>query len=439
MMSAASFQSGSVLDPAGPGVSALVEVASQFGTPAYAYQFDCVRARVDALRSAFGDLLGISYAVKANPNRALLARLAPLVDHLDVSSGGELLVAEDAGCDLGKCTFVGPGKADWEIELALELGCGLIVAESEAELVRTSALAAARRKTASVALRVNPEQLAKGFGVSMSKRPTPFGIDEEHIDSAVDLARSLEALELKGFHVYAGTQCLVEQSLAKNLTDTAAIFAGLAERHDLKPEAMIFGSGFGVPYHDKDTAINPEHIAREAAPALEALRESTMAPGGFMSLELGRYLIAEAGAYLTQVVHVKRTRGVEILILDGGMNHFLGASGNLGGVIKRNYPVHNLSHGDDGEQRGYDLAGPMCTNIDTLGRSVTLPVTQAGDLIAIGCGGAYGITASPMHFISHRPPREILITGAGEDASFEDISAAGTVVTPPRWDRLDRN
>ena len=415
----------------------LEQVAERFGTPAYAYFLEDIEARVHSLRDAFGDLMGISYAVKANPNREIVRRLRGLVDHLDVSSGGEILLGVEADWPPEAFTFVGPAKAEWELRLALETGCGLIVAESEEELRQIDALVADRGRAARVALRLNPLDLPEGFGVSMSRRPTVFGFDEEVAGEAVDLASSLPGLDLVGLHVYAGTQCLNDESIAENLVNTAELFARLIDEHGLAPTTLVFGSGFGIPYHDRDQAIDLGVIAQQAREPLERLASLIGPQGGRMHLELGRYLVGEAGHYLTRVIRVKETRGHSIIALDGGMNHHLAASGNLGGVIKRNYPIRNISRRGDaasgeGEPRAYDLAGPMCTNIDMLGRAASLPPTRPGDVIAIGSSGAYGPTASPVLFISHRPPREVLVS-AREPFAAQDITESGTLLNPIRF------
>ncbi|MDH3459132.1 MAG: type III PLP-dependent enzyme, partial [Gemmatimonadota bacterium] len=398
----------------------------------YVYFLEYIEARVRAVREAFGGLMGVSYAVKANPNREIVRRLHGLVDHLDVSSGGEILLGREAGWQPDVFTFVGPAKAEWELELALEAGCGLIVAESEEELKQIDMLASERGVRARVALRLNPLELPEGFGVSMSRRPTIFGFDEEVAGEAVEVAMGLPDVDLAGFHVYAGTQCLNNESIAENLVNTAELFGRLIREHGLHPSTLIFGSGFGIPYHDRDRAIDLEAIVRQTRGPLEQLASVLEPHGGRMHLELGRYIVGEAGHYLARVARIKETRGHSIIALDGGMNHHLAASGNLGGVIKRNYPIRNITRCTDegaGELRAYDLAGPMCTNIDMLGRAASLPPTRPGDVISIGASGAYGPTASPVLFISHRSPREVLVSTM-EPFEAHDITESGTLHTP---------
>ena len=418
----------------------LRQAAEQFGTPCFVYLLDHALARIDALRRAFSDRFHLSYSVKANPNRALLDKLRPGLESLDVSSGGELIAALEAGWSAEALTFVGPAKQDWELDLALARGCGCLVVESLDELRRLAKLAAARKQTAKVAVRVNPIDIPKGFGVAMANRATQFGIDEELLDKALEELKQLPQVHFAGFHIYAGAQCLNNESLCENFANYARIFREFSARHELRPQQLIFGSGFGIPYHPGEQPLDLAQVSQAVNPLLDQLRDDPATSAAKLVLELGRYLIGEAGYYLTSVVGAKSTRGREILILDGGMNHQLAASGHLGSVIRRNYPIFPLKPQPPDEQKiKYTLMGPLCTNIDMLGQNVELGPMQRGDLIAVGCSGAYGLTASPVHFITHRPPREILAESAGEKTILKEISADGTLGRPPAWPPQEEN
>lgn len=406
-----------------PGVRrALVDVATRHGTPAYVYDLAEIERRVARVRAVFDDLFEISYAVKANPNRELVARLRHVVDRLDLSSGGELAVAARAGWEPGRWSFVGPAKSTAELQLAVETGCGHVVAESLGEVMELSEIARERRAVVPVVLRVNPVDLPKGFGVSMARRATIFGIDEEEIDDTIDRVVALEAIELVGFHVYAGTQCLDADAVAENLGNIARLYGRLVRDHRLDVRHLIFGSGFGIPYHPGAEDLDLEAVAGGSLPTLRELR-SQLGDGVTFALEMGRYLVGPAGWYVAAIRRVKRTRGSVIVALDGGMHHHLAASGNLGGVLKRNYPIFSLT--GTGEPCTVDLAGPLCTNIDILGRGVELPSPQPGDLVAIGASGAYGPSTSPLGFISHPPPLELLAEDLSSTTAVTDVTAAG--------------
>ena len=256
----------------------------------------------------------------------------------------------------------------------------------------------------------------------MAGRPAQFGVDEEELADALAEIRRFENLDLVGFHIYSGTQCLFAESIAMNFEIFAQIFSRLADEFDLAPKRLVFGAGFGIPYHSGDEALDLTAVARRANPILDRLREEIRFRDSAFSLELGRYLVGESGTYLTRVVGVKQSRGTEFLILDGGMNHHLGACGHLGSVIHRNYPIFRVESEPAAEERTYDLVGPLCTSIDRIGHEVSLPATGVGDLLGVGASGAYGPTASPTAFIAHDPPKEILVETRDGKSHAEDVS-----------------
>jgi diaminopimelate decarboxylase len=404
-------------------IACLAAAAREHGTPCFVYFLDDIRERVNELKRAFGERFHLSYAVKSNPNPELLRRLREHVHLLDVSSGGELERGLRTGFPAEALTFSGPGKRNPELEAAVTHRIGGIIVESVGEATRLAEIAARRAETANVLVRISPSELPPGFGVRMSGKPTPFGIDEEEIDEALAEILALERIRLLGLHIYSGTQCLRPEAIAENIGIHARIFRGLAVRHDLTPELLVFGSGFGIPYHEDDVPLDVRLVAEKASPVLDALREDRRFRATRMVLEMGRYLVGEAGFFLTRVVSQKRSRGTDICICDGGMNHHLGACGHLGSVIPRNYRMFKVSEDPTpAASQEYDLAGPLCTSIDTLGRRVKLPRLEVSDVIAIRSSGAYGVSASPIHFIQHPPPRELLIEIVNGSPVTRDVS-----------------
>ncbi len=405
--------------------AALAKAARDFGTPCYVYLMDEVRERVDQTRSAFGGRFRISYAVKSNPNPGLLRRLGGVVDLLDVSSAGEIVRAVGCGWAADALSFTGPGKTRRELETAVDAGIGEVVVESvdEAELLNAVAQAAGRQQR--ILVRIAPQRMPRGFGVSMSGKPTQFGIDEEEIDSAIDTIRRLANLDLVGLHIYSGTQCLKPEAIVDNYQIFIDIFGRVCNAHGVSPQRLVFGSGIGIPYHEGDQPVDLAAVAEMINPRLDTLKSGRLFSKTDLVLETGRYLVGEAGFYVTRVVRRKQSRGVEIGICDGGMNHHLGAAGHLGSVVQRNYRMFKLGVGRDQEaERTYTLVGPLCTTIDTLARQVKLRGLEAGDLIAIHCSGAYGVTASPIHFISHRPPKEIIAETAGGSSASKTAASS---------------
>lgn len=387
----------------------LREAADRFGTPFYVYSTDAIAARIARLKAAFGDRFALSYAAKANPNPGLLGWLARHIDLLDISSIAELRLGLAAGWIAENASFTGPGKREHELREAIAAGVGELVLESPREARLADRIAGELGRTQDVLVRLSPAEVPRGFGDHMAGRPSPFGFDIEDVDSEFPRLLALKRLHVRGLHIYSGTQCLKPQALCENYRTFIGIFTAVCERYDLAPEKLVFGSGLGIPYHDGDAALPLEEVAAGIAPELDALRAAPRFGQTRLVLELGRYLVGEAGLFVTRVVATKQSRGTRIAICDGGMNNHLPASGHFGMVIRRNYRMHRVGGGEQVE--AVDIVGPLCTSIDRLAAGAKLPRLEAGDLLAVHNSGAYGLTASPMHFISHPVPREVLVKG----------------------------
>lgn len=388
----------------------LMAAARTMGTPLYVYDFDAVRARLAALRAAFGSQFGVSFAVKSNPNRALLERLADQVDSFDVSSFAEAERAVAAGCPAARLTFCGPGKRPEEIRRAVRLGIGELVVESlhEARLADGFAGALGCRQT--VLLRINPATSPRAFGVNMSGKPSQFGVDEEEMEAAIDALAALPNLDLAGFHIYSGSNSLSLEGLAENFGILVAIFRRAVAHRGVPPRKLVFGAGFGVPYLPGDEELDIAALAALVLPQIAALRAEPAFAATRMELELGRWLVGPCGWLLSTIIGAKSSRGTEIRICDAGFNTHLAAYGMMGSVIRRNWRIANLSS-PDGAPGRYTVVGPLCTTIDTLATKLELPALAIGDVIAIENSGAYGLTSSPTRFISHPEPREALLEG----------------------------
>ena len=399
----------------------LLAAAATLGTPLYVYDLDAVRARLARLREAFGSQFGISFAIKSNPNLALLRGLAGLVDTFDVSAFAEAERAIAAGCEAERITFCGPGKRAEEVRRAVRLGIGYLVVESlhEARLANRFAGELGARQT--VLLRINPATSPRAFGVNMSGKPSQFGIDEEEMEDAIDAVAVLPNLDLAGFHIYSGSNSLSVEGLAENFAILTAIFrravAHWGARWGGTPRKLIFGAGFGVPYLPDDRELDLAALAALVLPDIAALRAEPAFAGARMELELGRWLVGPCGWLLSSIIGAKASRGTEIRICDAGFNNHLAAYGMMGSVIRRNWRIANLSN-PGGETERYTVVGPLCTTIDTLATKLELPATAIGDVIAIENSGAYGLTSSPTRFISHPEPREALI----EAGRLTDVS-----------------
>jgi diaminopimelate decarboxylase len=402
----------------------LFDVAQRYGTPSFVYFMDDVRARIAELRSVFGNRFAVSYAMKCNPNPGLLGWMRDHADTLDVSSAGELRAGLQAGWAPTRISFTGPAKQRADLALAVRERIGEVVIESLREAILLDEEARGANMKQKVLIRIAPAHVPRGFGSNMSGKPTQFGIDEENLAEELHAIARLQHLTVAGFHAYSGTQCLKADAVAENWLNFLRLFELGSEILNIQPEKLIFGSGLGIRYHDGDSAIALPAVASAVAPSLDLMRSMPRYSAAQLMLETGRFLVGEAGVYLTRVVHTKVSRGRRIVVLDGGMNHHLGAAGHLGMLIHRPYRMEVIAARSpvDSPAEPQDLYGPLCTTIDTFGRGVKLPRLSVGDLLVVHCSGAYGPSSSPSGFISHPRAREFMVTGTPESPELQDWS-----------------
>ena len=381
--------------------------ARQFGTPLYVYDLDMVRARIDLLRTLFGGQFDISYAIKANPNAALLDGLQPVLDTFDASSFAEVERAISAGMPAERISFSGPAKRIAELEGALRVGVGELILESVEEAEDLSRLAQTLGQTQACLIRINPDRVPRKFGASMAGTASQFGIDEADIATDLPKIAALPGIRVEGFHIYSGTNCLDPEAIAENFGIFADIFSSAAALLDIAPKRLIFGSGFGVPYLPDETELDHGALPELVQPVLDRLMADPRMRQARCVLELGRWLAAPAGWLLTSVIRQKQSRGKAVRMCDAGFNNHLAACGMMGSVFRRNWVYENLTN-PTGAVGPYTLTGPLCTTIDRLGVDIELPEPRVQDVIAIPQSGAYGLTASPSRFISHPEPREAI-------------------------------
>ncbi|MEU8180119.1 type III PLP-dependent enzyme [Micromonospora sp. NPDC049044] len=384
----------------------ITELAEQFGTPLYVYDGDVLSERLTTLAAALHERLGVVYSLKANPNVAVCATLHRAGAGAEVSSLAELLTARRAGVDPRDIVFLGPGKSAEEIEACLDHGIYAIICESPAELELIDALAGRRGTRAPVALRVNPSFQTKGSGLTMGGKARQFGIDEQHLLDDPGLAARFPHVRLMGVQCYLGTRILSEESIARNTEQILSMAVHLAGVLGFELEMVDVGGGLGVAYFDNERDLSVPDLAALLNPVLAAFADAH--PRTRMLMELGRYLTATAGVYVTRVRYTKQSYGENFAIADGGTNHHMAAVG-IGSFVKRNFPIVALTAMDRPATEAWNITGPLCTPNDTVGKKVNLPPLKAGDLIGVLRSGAYGPTASPVLFLSHGYPAEVLV------------------------------
>ena len=374
-------------------------------TPFYAYDRSLLRSRVAALREGLPQGIKLHYAMKANPMPAVVGFMAHLVDGIDVASAGELKVALDAGADPLEVSFAGPGKRDAELRQAVASRV-LINVESFREVGALQKISKDLGLPARVAVRVNPDFELKGSGMKMGGGPKQFGVDVEQMPELLaQIGRA--GLAFEGFHLFAGSQNLRADSICEAQQKSYDLAVRLAEHAPMPVKFLNLGGGFGIPYFPGEKRLDLAPIGEN----LERLvsRAKTDLPHVSFVIELGRYLVGEAGVYVARIVDRKVSRGQVFLVSDGGLHHHLSASGNFGQVVRKNYPVTIGNRVDSPVREVASVVGPLCTPLDLLADRMELPAAREGDLAVVFQSGAYGASASPQGFLGHPACLEILV------------------------------
>jgi len=384
----------------------LSRLAARVGrTPFYAYDRLLLQRRVAQLRATLPRAVKVHYAMKANPFAPLVCAMAGLIDGIDVASGGELLVALDAGVAPQEISFAGPGKREAELRQALAAGV-LVNIESVREVALLRRLVEELGLPARVALRVNPDFELKGSGMKMAGGPKQFGIDADQVPEVLAQIGSA-GLSFEGFHIFAGSQNLRADAICEAQRQSYELALRLAAHAPAPVQTLNLGGGFGIPYFpgERELEIAPIGINLDGLVA-RAAREM---PDATLVIELGRYLVGEAGVYVTRIVDRKESRGEVFLVTDGGLNHHLSASGNFGQVVRKNYPVAIGSRMNAKPLERITVVGPLCTPLDQLADRMELPRAEVGDLFVVFQSGAYGASASPQAFLGHPTCIEVLV------------------------------
>ena len=396
------------------------EIAAAAGTPAFIYDGGVMRRAYRALARALSGFAEIHYSVKANPAPAVIRLFLEEGAGVEIASIGEYRLARAAGAAPGRVFFAGPGKRRKELEEVIADGIGEIHLETYEEIERVAAIGHRAGRAVAAAIRINPVAAAQGGAMRMGGKATAFGFDEEDLDRVIDAVAGAGHIELGGVHLFAGTQILDADTLVSQWRHGIAVAAKVAARIGRPLRTIDLGGGLGIPYFSGERSLDLAAIAA-AAPSLAAsVKENPLLAPARVVIEPGRYLVGPAGVYVAEINAVKRSRGQRFLVTDGGMHHHLAASGNLGQVIKRDYPVVAPARMDSAAKSPATVVGPLCTPLDTLAREAHLPELAAGDLIAVLQSGAYGATASPGRFLSHPEPAEVLV----EDGRVQIIASA---------------
>lgn len=387
----------------GRRVSDLVAEAGR--TPLFVYSRALLDSRMADLRAALPARVGVNFAVKANPHPAVIDHMATLVDGFDIASSGELALCVAAGIDPWRISFAGPGKRDDELEAAIAAGVTLNC-ESEGEGLRALSIGQRLGIAPRIAIRVNPSFVMTGSGMKMGGGAKQFGIDAEKVPA---IARRLiaEGAEWRGLHIFTGSQTLSADAIIEAQGNVLTLAAELGDAIGHGLPKLNMGGGLGIPYFPGDTPVDLAKVGAGLAARIDQL--PPVLAETELCIELGRYLVGEAGVYLTRIIDRKESHGVTFLITDGGLHHQLAASGNFGTVVRRNYPSAIATQYGSEVTEEVNIVGCLCTPLDRLADNAAMPRADVGDLVAVFCAGAYGATASPSAFLGHGPAAEMLV------------------------------
>ncbi len=387
----------------------VADIAQQFGTPLYIYDADVMRNSFRALSDALKGFAALYYSIKANPQPEIARIFLDEGAGIEIASLGEYARARQAGAKPQQILFAGPGKREQELATVIADGIGEIHVETFEEIALIQAIATRLECRVPVAIRLNPVAAAQGGAMRMGGKPSPFGFDEEQLPDVLAALAVAPHLELCGVHLFAGTQILDAATLLKQWQHGLDLAARVARQAAHPLRSIDLGGGLGIPYYNGDRTLDLAAL-RAGLPDLTAQKQSeALLRDARVIVEPGRYLAGPGGLYVMRVLANKSSRGERFIVTDGGMHHHLAASGNLGQVIKRDYPIVAPTRLDDPDTMTCAIVGPLCTPLDTLARKCRMPDLKAGDLVAVMQSGAYGLSASPSGFLSHPTPAEVLV------------------------------
>lgn len=373
-------------------ISAFAVQLSNFKTPFYYYDSQLLAETLAAIKSETDKHEGwqLHYAVKACANPKVLRQIQQAGFGADCVSGGEIKACLENGFPADEIVFAGVGKADWEIELALEAGIQYFNVESIPELEVIAEIAKRMGRTANVSFRINPDVGAHTHAnITTGLAENKFGIAREDMILVIRIAKQMPSVRFVGLHFHIGSQIL-------QMDDFEALCHRINELQDELEAAGIkdvksinVGGGLGIDYQNPDEHPVPDFKAYFETYA----KHLKLRPGQHLHFELGRAVVAQCGSLITRCLYVKQTATKQFVIVDAGMTELLRPA-----LYGAHHHIQNLSSGqrttDNGQQTmvKYDVVGPICESSDTFAKDYPLPETKRGDLMAIRSAGAYGET-----------------------------------------------
>jgi len=397
----------------------LADLLKNYDTPLFIYDFNIAREKIDIMRTTIPENVDLFYSVKVNPNKLLLKKIKRFVAGMEVASIGELEKALESGVMPDNIIFVGPGKSNAELERAIKCNIYCIIIESVREAEIISELGQNLNKKQRIAVRVNTVYGNKGAAIKMGGASKPFGIDEECTIEAVEKIKKLPNINLSGVYTYSGTQILEYQYIVNGFEHTFKIAKRIQDFLDYPIEFIGFGGGYGIPYYENDEELDMISL-RQGLEEVFGRYAHYFSPMIRYVTESGRFLVADCGYYIVKVLYTKVSRGMKYVIVDGGTN-FLAIASGMGKFLRRNLSVYVLNSSDDKKVENVTIVGPLCTPTDILSQNILIPKCKEGDYIVYPKTGAYGYSASPKDFLSHRQPLEIIIEDNNVEVTDNNI------------------
>ncbi|MBO6140164.1 MAG: alanine racemase [Ruminococcus sp.] len=357
----------------------LKETAQILSTPCYIFDRDIFNKRMDRVKKAFGENVGLCYSIKANP---FMTKFIPkTAQYLEVCSPGELSVCERVGADLSKIIFSGVNKGYEDVCRAADDKAAIFTAESRRHLELINKAFEGRGTKADVILRLS--------------HGSQFGIDEEELISLIKEKAEFENVQIIGLHYFTGTQKAKAEKIAKELDRLDTLLTKLKSELSFEPTHIEYGTGLAVEYYKDFTEQTELDLLDETAKYIRAFGEKYP-----LTVEMGRFFAASCGYYLTSIADIKTVDGINYVICDGGINQLNYYGQNMAMKIP---PIELLSD-KEGETLDYCLCGSLCTTADILVRKVSLPRLEIGDTLIFSKCGAYSVSEGISLFLSRALP-----------------------------------
>ena len=379
--------------------------------PAFIYFRKIVKRKYDELLGCLPRGFEIHYAFKANPNQEVLGFIRSLGAGADVASLGELRLAMETGIPTEKIEFTSPGKTIKELSLAIDLGISSINVESISEINIILDLCRAKGKPANLGIRLNPKTKSSPSAMKMSG-DTQFGIIESDLEQALAFIKNgSEVSNFSGLHMHLGSQFLEAEKIISNFKFILEKAYEITTQYKIELKKINFGGGWGIDIFGNKPPLNLPLIKKSLSELFTDLEYRTNFKNTQFIVEPGRFLVAECGIYAVKVLYRKKGYKKEFLVVDGGMHQNYLAAGGIGQVIRRNLQVDVVPRSDCSDRTSkYTIAGSLCIPDDVLASELELPSDiREGDILLFHDCGAYGYSASPLKFLSHTFPKEIMI------------------------------